>query len=153
MAFTLPFVITKTILVLISIVLLLVNPKLVVPLLILNVGVAVAESLHNRHILNALLGAVLMIWIFNMKYDDVSPQVPAMIILYTLWNIQFHYIHVGDIVTSLSHTLIPLVVALRVYTVAPEYTLRVFALARFIALSTHGIHYASPVACHSQGVY
>jgi hypothetical protein len=153
MAFTLPFVITKTILVLISFVLLLINPKLAIPLLILNIGVAVAESLHNHHILNAIIGAALMIWIFNMKYDDVSPQVPAMIVLYTMWNIQFHYIHVGDIVTSLSHTLIPAIVALRVYTVAPEYTLRMFALARFIALSTHGIHYASPVVCHSQGVY
>lgn len=153
MAFTLHFVVTKTVLVLLSIALLIVNPKLTIPLLILNIAIAVAESLHNHHIINALLGAALMIWIFNMKYDDVNPQVPAMIVLYTLWNIQFHYIHVGDIVTSLSHTLIPVVVALRVYTVAPEYTLRMFALARFIALSTHGIHYASPVACHSQGVY
>ena len=153
MVFTLPFVVTKTILVLISIALLLINPKLAIPLLILNIGVAVAESLHNRHILNAMIGAALMIWIFHIKYDDVSPQVPAMIVLYTLWNIQFHYIHVGDIVTSLSHTLIPAIVALRVYTMAPEYTLRMFALARFIALSTHGLHYASPVACHSQGVY
>ena len=153
MAFTPLFVISKTIIVLVSILALIYNPKLTIPILLVNIGVAVAESAYTGFILNAALGMLIFLWVSRLTYDDTSRQVPAMILLYTLWNFQFHWLHVKDAVTALSHTLIPAIVAFGVYNTSPEYTLRMFLLARLIALTTHGLHYASPKTCHSQEIY
>lgn len=153
MPFTKTFVATKTILVLASLLILIHNPKLTIPILLLNIGIAIAESAYNGFLINALIGIAIFIWISRLRYDDASIRVPVMIALYTLWNIQFHYLHVRDIVTALSHTIIPAVVSFGVYRVAPEYTLRVFLLTRLVALSTHGLHYASPATCHSKDFY
>jgi len=153
MPFTKPFVAAKTILVLASLLVFIYNPKLTIPILLLNIGIAIAEATYNRFLFNALLGTAIFIWISQLKYDDTSIKVPVMIALYTLWNIQFHYLHVKDIVSAMSHTIIPATVSFVVYRVAPEYTLRVFLLTRLVALSTHGLHYASPCTCHSKDFY
>lgn len=121
--------------------------------MLINIGAAVAESMNSLHLINAVVGFALMLWVFQLKYDDTSSHLPAFIVLYTLWNIHFHYIHVGDAVSSFSHTLIPAIIGLYVFSIKPSYALRAFALARSIALATYVIHYASPVACHAQGVY
>ena len=153
MAFTVTFVVTKTILVLVSLLVLIHSPKLTIPILLLNIGVAVAETAYNGYFMNTITGLAVFILISRLKYDDSSNQVPLIIALYTLWNIQFHYLHVKDVVSALSHTLVPAVAALGVWTMAPDYTLRVFLLMRLVALSTYGLHYASPSTCHSKEFY
>ena len=153
MTFTKPFVTAKTILVLASLLMLINNPKLTIPLLLLNIGIAIAEAAYNRFLINALIGTAIFIWVSQLKYDDASRGVPIMIALYTLWNIQFHYLHVKDIVSAMSHTIIPAVISFGVYRVAPEYTLRVFLLMRLVSLSTYALHYASPSTCHSKDFY
>jgi hypothetical protein len=153
MAFTPAFVISKTIIVLVSILVLIYNPKLTIPILLVNIGVAVAESAYTGFLPNAALGMLIFWWVSRLRYDDTSRQVPAMILLYTLWNFQFHWLHVNDAITALSHTLIPAIVALGVYNTSPEYTLRIFLLARLIALTTHALHYASPKTCHSEKIW
>jgi len=150
MAFTKTFVVSKTILVLASLLLLLYRPTLTIPILLVNIGIAVAEAGYNGHLLNAALGLAIFVWVSRLRYDDASRQVPMLIAVYTLWNFQFHYLHIHDTMTAVSHTLVPAVVALGVYGQAPHYTLRAFLLARLIALSTHALHYASPSMCHSK---
>ena len=48
MPFTKPFVAAKTILVLASLLVFIYNPKLTIPILLLNIGIAIAEATYNR---------------------------------------------------------------------------------------------------------
>ena len=92
MPFTKTFVATKTILVLASLMMLINNTKLTIPILLLNIGIAIAESVYHGFFINALIGVAIFMWVSRIKYDDASVWVPVMIGLYTLWNIQFHYL-------------------------------------------------------------
>jgi hypothetical protein len=143
------FSIIKFITALISIPLLIANKNLVYILLALNISEATFFSFYKKHILNGILGLILIYWSLVLpKYQDVY------VLLYVIWNIYFSNNVLDDnddntkhngVLTSAAMNLIPLVL----YVLITKDKLWHFSISRLVLILFYSLHLIDSRSCHS----
>ena len=125
------------------------NPKLIKYLVAINIGLAVAEGVRERLLLNALLGLLVLYICMNINWKTTDmKEILSFLIPFIIWNVWFSVSSKDDPLSALAHNFIPLAVALATLkmTSIPENALWNWGLVRVSMLIMLFIHGASPWA-------
>jgi ABC-type uncharacterized transport system permease subunit len=151
MPFSPLFIIVKTLVMIVSLPIILWNPKATLYVLLANIAVTIPESIIAHNYLIALLALLLSLWTFELKWNDPRVNnVAAFLVIYSIWNALFYYSNHPDLFTAIPQVIIPLMVGLWYLLCSnePNKTLHVFLLIRLCILLVLCFHVMSSNTCH-----
>jgi hypothetical protein len=152
MTFSKLFIGSKILIMAISIVAIILNPKWWPIVLSINIALAVLEAAHHKFYINALIGMLLVVSAMVLKHNESLQYVILYMSIYCIWNIWFHMLHHPDWYSAIPHNIVPYIATLLViYTnqIGANGVMWNFVLFRLLVLLPLAIHVANPKSCHA----